>query len=351
MHEQEALRIHSMRRKILRGLLIGLIILVSLGVLVRVRRAIALRADERKLGYAVHTVADRTYLVHLPASFDGTTPLPVVLNFHGGGGDAQGQIIQSQMNATADRENFIAVYPQGVGHTVLGHLFGTWNAGETCCGPAMKQNSDDVGFVRNLLDDLAATFPIDAKRVYATGLSNGSMMSFRLACDLADRIAAIAALNGPGVQETCKPSRPIPVLYFAGLADPCVPLEGGQRPGCLNSLLGVEVDSDRSMVAPVAEYMTMWRTLNGCSDTPRTVLTKGQVTCTLSDRCRDGSAVQYCTVGDGGHTWPGGTYGTPCADSLKDKICTRYQRTVGHLNTDISANDVMWEFFEKHPMP
>src|SRR5581483_1221143 len=137
---------------------------------------------------------------------------PVVLAFHGGGSNAMQMADFCGLNAKADGAGFIVAYPEGSGRLARDH---TWNGGN-CCGYAMEQKVDDVGFVRVLLDDLAWRARIDTKRVYATGMSNGAVMAYRLASELADRIAAIAPVAGPMGTATCKPSRPVSVMHFHG---------------------------------------------------------------------------------------------------------------------------------------
>src|SRR5205085_12472741 len=133
-----------------------------------------------------HTFAlgERSYVVHVPVAQGA---LPVVINLHGGGSNAESQQRYSGMDAVADREHFIVVYPNGTGRG----RFLVWNAG-TCCGRAPMQHIDDVGFIRAVIGDLANRTPIDRHRIYATGLSNGSMMTYRLAAEAPDLVAAIA---------------------------------------------------------------------------------------------------------------------------------------------------------------
>ena len=123
---------------------------------------------------------ERTYLVHLPSGFNGSENLPLVIAMHGGFGSADNLQNQSQLGEKADEEHFIVVYPEGV----QGGVFDirTWNAG-WCCGHASTTDVDDVGFINALLDKLIDDFPIDTDRIYATGMSNGGFMSYRLACE------------------------------------------------------------------------------------------------------------------------------------------------------------------------
>ena len=160
--------------------------------------ALALAQGE-PLGPGDHTrtlaVADlkRAYFVHIPKSYDGSKPYPVVLAYHGGASTAEGMTRFSGLSEAADKHGFIVVYPSGTGN--LDKAL-TWNGGN-CCGYAMQKQIDDVDFTRAVLDDLARVVKIDPKRVYATGMSNGAIMAYRLASELSDRIAAIAPVAGP----------------------------------------------------------------------------------------------------------------------------------------------------------
>jgi len=147
---------------------------------------------------------DRTYLVHLPTAYDEAGNFPLVIAMHGGFGNAHNLQNQSQLSVTADDENFIVVYPEGV----QGGVFDirTWNAGR-CCGFASTSDVDDVGFINALIDTLLANYSIDMNRVYATGMSNGGFMSYRLACEISDRIAAIAPVAASMSADVCDPIR------------------------------------------------------------------------------------------------------------------------------------------------
>lgn len=259
-------------------------------------------------GRVDHEGRTRTFLVHLPSGYDRDTPAPVVLNFHGRGSNAGQQAALSGMNAKADAEGFIAVHPQGVG--------ATWNA-DFCCGEAMSSDVDDVGFVAAMLDELSRRFCIDPSRVYATGFSNGGFISHRLACELADRITAIAPVAGTNVTSPCEPSRPVPMFHFHGTEDTLVPYDGFA-----------------GGFASVASTTGDWAGRNGCGATSATYFTSGDVTCEEWTGCDADATVRLCTVDGGGHQWPGGF-------------------TVPGLgaNTDaIVATDAMWDFFTAHTL-
>lgn len=268
--------------------------------------------------------ATRSYLVHVPPSYVRGEPMPVVMNFHGGGGNPSSQVELTGMNDTADRAGFIAVYPAGSGRL---KRFLTFNAG-SCCGYARDQRVDDVRFVAALLDDLAKIVCVDPGRVYATGHSNGAMMSYRLACELSERIAAVAAVAGPMGVEDCRPSRPVPILHFHGTADQCAPIAGGAGKS-----------KDAGTFRSVDSSLSQWIKINGCDGKPTVSYQRANVTCTTHGGGRDGAEVTLCTLAGGGHAWPGGR------KYPAEKICG------GTLSQEVSANDLMWEFFERHPMP
>lgn len=266
----------------------------------------------------------RTFRIHVPPGYDPNAPLPVLLMFHGGGGSGrQFEETSAEMDPIADREGFIAVYPDGTG------TLRTWN-GEGCCGAAVTQNTDDVGFVRALLDHLEASLCVDRNRVFASGMSNGAIMSHRLACELADRLAAIAPVAGTDLTSTCSPARPVAVMQTHGTADGHVPWEGGE--GC-GPTVGVDFTS-------VPETLERWRTRNGCSTTKSVSLTQGDGHCETYEGCTAGADVTLCAVQDGGHNWPGGQ---PPASLVE---CPGN----GGQSSTFHASEVIWSFLRAHPM-
>jgi len=161
---------------------------------------------------------ERTYLVHLPPSYMKGTPTPLLIAFHGGGGDGEGMERLTHMDDVSDIAGFIAVYPDGVDRN--------WNDGR----PEINPSVDDVGFVRDLLKQLESDYSIDAKRVYATGISNGGFMSYRLALDLDGTFAAVAPVGALMTEQLCRkppPASPVSVLLIMGKDDPFVPWSGG----------------------------------------------------------------------------------------------------------------------------
>lgn len=270
----------------------------------------------------------RKYLVHVPKSYDGTKPYPVVLSFHGGGSNAEGMVRFCGLNDKADEAGFIVVYPSGTGRLEKAL---TWNGGN-CCGYAMQNKIDDVAFTRALLDDLDKVVKVDGKRIFATGMSNGAIISYRLAAELSDRIAAIAPVGGPMGTESCSPKRPVPVLHFHGTADEFAPFQGGKG---TKSLSGTEFYS-------VEHSIKAWVKANGCKEEPEVVKEPDRekdgtnIVRKTYGGGKDGAEVVLIVIEGGGHTWPGRQ--PPLA-------------YLGKSTKNISANDVMWEFFKKHPLP
>ncbi|MGV3622278.1 MAG: alpha/beta hydrolase family esterase [Archangium sp.] len=258
------------------------------------------------------TVGDREYLVHVPANY-ARVPTPVVFNFHGWNSNAEAQQSRSRMDTTADREGFIAVYPQGIGNS--------FNAGGSCCGPALDQDIDEAAFVRAMLDDLERELCVDRKRVYSTGMSNGGFLSYRFACEDTSLFAAIAPVAAIVSVPTCTPSRAMPVLHFHGTADAFVPIDG--RPSLDPPTPSLEQTID------------LWLQNDGCTGSPTVTFQNGDVTCEAWTNCDDGSEVEKCVIDGGGHTWPGGE---PIP-------------IFGKTTQDVSASDRMWEFFSRHSLP
>jgi polyhydroxybutyrate depolymerase len=275
-------------------------------------------------------ILPRHYLVHVPPR---PAALPaVVLNFHGGGGNARDHQRYVRMDALADREGFLVVYPDGVG-PVRDRLH-TWNAG-TCCGMAVATLSDDVRYVRALLDDLAGRIRYDTARVYATGLSNGAMMSYRLAADLSDRIAAIAPVAGSMVVLLFNPSRSVPVMHIHSVDDERALYAGGLGPP-------FPFTDTRVLHPPVEKRLADWARVNGCGPEPRPGERRewtspgGAVhTATLwaYPDCKAETLLWKLT--GAGHVWPGG-------------VLDYLPRLLGSGTRVIDANAEMWRFFQRH---
>ena len=280
----------------------------------------------------------RRYIVHIPPQPTAHRPLPVILSFHGGGGTAQAQQEYVRTDTLADREGFIVVYPEGTG--VLPRRLHTWNAG-TCCGYAHDHKVDDVAFVRALLDDLAKRVQIDQRRVYATGLSNGGMMSYRLAAELGDRIAAIASVAGGMVAESIRSPRPVPVLHIHSLDDPRALYGGGLGPPFPYTNVRVLQPNMDSVIA-------RWVRFDRCPARPKIGDTirgrPGSLGATHTATplrygpCADGSEFVIWKLRGAGHTWPG----SPPQS---------WQEYVGPATDVINANELIWTFFKRFSLP
>ncbi len=248
----------------------------------------------------------RTYKVHVPPSYDGSVPVPLVLNFHGYTSTADQEIALTHMNDQSDTSGFIVVYPEGV--------LNSWNAG-VCCGTAASMDLDDVGLARAIVSAMESRACVDPHRVYATGMSNGGFLSHRIGCEAADLFAAIAPVAGVlGIPDAdCTPSRPVPVMDFHGTADPIVPWGGSAGLG----------------FPSVPDTIAGWARRDGCTGTPHTTFDHGDTHCETYDACDGGVEVTLCTVEGGGHWWPGG-------------ILT---------HNGIDATSAMWDFFTRYRLP
>jgi polyhydroxybutyrate depolymerase len=281
-----------------------------------------------------HGGRERSYIVHVPPAAGEGRPLSVVLNFHGGGGNAENQQKYSRMDMLADAEGFLAVYPDGTGRMPDRLL--TWNAG-TCCAYSVINRVDDVDFTLALLADLEERQPVDRRRVYATGLSNGAMMAWRLAVEAAGQIAAIAPVAGARVLQAGTPGRPVSVMHFHSVDDPRALYAGGLGPP-------FPMTTSHVFHSAVEPTVRDWAATIGCpADARVTVSLKGQAgsreaghTATRYEwaPCREGSEVVLWKFTGTGHVWPGG---------LQDYL----PRLLGPSTALVDANLEMWRFFQR----
>jgi polyhydroxybutyrate depolymerase len=258
----------------------------------------------------------RRYILHIPPGHDSSKPAPLVMVLHGATQSPESAERMSRMSELADKNDFIAVYPSGTGPDADARV-PTWNAG-ACCAYAMQNNVDDVGFLRALIDQLQRDDNIDPKRIYVTGISNGAMLSYRLACELSTKIAAIAPVEGAQDVE-CTPADRVSLLVFHGTADHLVPFDGGSTPFQMGSKR-----KDNS----VAGAISFWVKKDGCSPTSEHSETAEAHTDIYSG-CHDGTAVALYAIQGGHHMWPG-------------------LRISGN---HVPASDIMWQFFAAHPKP
>jgi polyhydroxybutyrate depolymerase len=261
----------------------------------------------------IHDGIRREYLVHVPRSYHGA-PTPMLIALHGGGGDAAFQADDSKYKliSKSDQGGFIAVFPNGYSRFPSG-ILATWNAG-TCCGKAQENKVDDVGFIRAMIARIETQTNIDRRRIFATGMSNGAMMSWRLACE-APEIRAIAPVAGTDNTPACKPPRPVPVIEFHAADDDHVPFNGG-----------VGVGPSHVDFVSVPATQAKWVQIDRADSNAKRVLNVAGAHCDLH---RGPAPVELCLTDTGGHSWPGGGN----------------QQGRKTPSMAISANDLMWNFF------
>jgi polyhydroxybutyrate depolymerase len=246
----------------------------------------------------------RWFKVHIPPSYQPDLSMALVFNLHGLGSNLDEQELLSGMTAKADEAGFIVVYPQA-GASV-------WNiqAGEI--------GAIDVNFIRELIGYLETKLNIDPARIYATGFSNGGGMVHRLACDLSDRIAAIAPVAGAHMpDQPCEPERPVPVLAIHGTADPFAPY------------------LDERVGQNIPQWAADWAARNGCNPAPVSQEQGPGIYVESWGGCEANASVVIYRIEGVGHTWPGSPLGNAWGPNTQDLI----------------ANDVIWQFFTAHPRP
>ena len=267
----------------------------------------------------------RNFIVYLPSGYNNSGKMPLIFAIHGGSGTPEGMINIANFKTIADRDKVVLVYPEGVQKN--------WNDGRPTAPNQLGIN--DVGFFNQMCDYMINNYSVDAKKIYATGISNGGFMSTRLGCELSNRIAAIA-VNAATIEATtiapnCKPNRPVPALYIHGTTDPLVPFLGGQITA--GGTAGGTILSH-------FQAIDKWVTINGCNPTP-TVTDLPDIAndgTTIKQRVYSGGAngnevVSYVVL-NGGHTWPQGY------QYLNEAI-------IGKTSQDMNACEVIWTFFKR----
>jgi len=248
-----------------------------------------------------HGGLSRSYRVYVPSSIKAGTAVPLILDFHGHGANAAQEESSSGWKKKADQVGFIMVYPEGYDSS--------WNVG-SCCGKAMSENVDDVGFSKAIIAAVSQAACIDPRRVYATGMSNGAGFVHRLGCEAADVIAAIAAASADLVTDPCTPVRPISELSVRGLADTMVAYEGGKT-------------GSTGWYSPGAKgTLELWRKIDECTGSVQTT----RQYCEGYSTCAAGVEVALCSLPNTGHD--------------------TYNNAVG-----MSVPDIAWEMFQRQPMP
>jgi polyhydroxybutyrate depolymerase len=262
---------------------------------------------------------ERSYMLYVPTGYQPSHPAPLVLVFHGAGGYPRQMARATRFTLLAEREGFVVAYPAGLDRR--------WNDGRRFFA------SDDIGFVRALLDTLGHELSIDPRRIYATGISNGAMFSYRLACDLPGVLAAIAPVAGAmpaAIASQCAQAVPVALVAFQGTEDRLVPYSGGN------------VANHRGEVMSATTSVERWATASGCTGTPAVtnepdrVADGTRVTRSTWTGCRNGRDVLLYTIEGGGHTWPGGP---------------GWAGLLGRTSRDLDATTTIWSFFAGHPKP
>lgn len=288
-------------------------------------------AGELKEGTLEHGGHVRTYEYFIPSGYDGTQAVPLVLSFHGLGSDGKAQIGLSRFNLVAEDNGFIAVFPDSTAlegeHPNLPPLPNAnrqWNIGVDM-SLQYAAGVDDVGFVVALIDKLAEIYNIDLSRVYATGMSNGAMFAYRLALEIPDRIAGIAAVTSPMTVNfaAMEATRPVSVIIMVGDEDPIVPFEGG------------------GIFMSTADTVAYWVAANGITTAPE-ITYLPQTAANDPTRIRreyysgglNNTAVILYVVEGGGHTWPGGPQYFP-------------PEFIGLVSRHLNGSAAIWEHFQE----
>jgi polyhydroxybutyrate depolymerase len=253
----------------------------------------------------------RTYELYVPPGYDGTTPVPVVFDFHGYGSSAKEQMLYGNFRPEADRDTFLIVAPDGQGASRHFNLTGE---------PGLQ---DDVAMVGALLDHVEAGFCVDTHRVFSTGMSDGGAMTSVLACISAARFAAFAPV-AVIVHPPCPASRSVPIEAFMGTDDPIVPFNGGTVNCCGNATIGAAPDA-----------MAGWADQDGCAATPTEDQVGSEVRRQTWTGCTGGADVVFYIIDGGGHTWPGAI---PIA-------------ALGKTTDQVDASQTIWDFFKAPPLP
>lgn len=258
------------------------LLLLLLGGLTACQSAPLAAASERRSVSLEVGGLTRTATLYQPAGL-GSGPHPLIVALHGGWGSGSTMAEQTGLDALAERQGFLVVYPDGVGRA--------WNAGTCCAGP-VRRNIDDVGFIRALVQRLVETEGADPARVYGTGFSNGAMLLHRVACEAPTLFRAIAPVSGgPMTGTACDARQPVPALLIQGRLDNRIPWDGGEFEGSFRPAM-------RDIVAGLAQR-------NGCEEAETVIQRDEGLTCWERRGCK-GAPVQWCGLDTVGHQWPGG---------------------------------------------
>lgn len=293
-------------------------ILVALALVMALLAAVFYFEIYRSSGEVLTRGKKRTYLLHVPKTYQPGRPTPLVICLHGFAEWPAHLMRLSHWNQLADESGFLVVYPFGSSLPLR------WN----CSGrfSTLERTQQDVQFISDLISQLKKEYNIDESRVYANGLSNGGGMSFLLACQLSERIAAIGSVGGAYMMPWTeyKPKRPVPAMIFHGTADPIVPFHSKS-----SERFKIPFPDIPQWVQTLAEH-------NGCQTNSVMLPASGSVSGVRYPGGTNNAEVVFYTVAGGGHTWPGG------------KQMPAF--IVGKTTKDVDATRLMWDFFKEHPM-
>ena len=273
----------------------------------------------------------RNYLLYLPSQAQLNAPRPLLLAFHGGGGNAARFREYAGIDHVADREGFAVVYPNGTGRHQSRLL--TWNAGG-CCGHAQQLRVDDVAFARAIVDDLAQRTPIDRDRVYATGHSNGAMMSYRLAAEDPALLAAIAPVGAAMNLHPFRAGEPMPVLHIHSVDDPRALYDGGLGPP-------FPFTNYRVQHRAAETELQRWVRLNRCAEASQLIEEREDKRTGHTARhyrfvpCHGNATIELWKLTGAGHGWPGSPVGR------------RLERWIGPGTDVIDAAEEVWRFVSR----
>lgn len=278
---------------------------------------------------------ERRYLLTTPSGHDGETPLPVVLDYHGLMEGAEVHSAMSQWSALAEAEGVVAVFPHGTGDPVR------WDVSLDA------EENDDLAYTDAMLAEIGEALCIDESRVYATGLSNGAMMTSVLLCARADVIAAAAPVAGLSDLEGCDPARPVPLVTYHGTADPILLFNGGVDTSAIPGGDDDEAEEGATTTTqPEADLdgegypaaTAAFADRNGCDDEPTDTEVSEEVVHRVYD-CPEGADVEFYIVLGGGHSWPGSDFSKAIVD------------IVGPTTFDVDATADSWEFLQQFTLP
>ena len=289
----------------------------------------------------------RDYRLHVPPAAASGKPLPLVLNLHGATQNAQLEEITSDMDPNADMNGYLVAYPDGTRISkvltpdpIAKNAQYGWNAG-MCCGLPVTKHINDVGFLLKVISDIAAKTPVDLRRVYMTGISNGGMMAYAMAAEASGHIAAISSVSGQVEIPVIHPTRAVPTMEFHSVNDPIAKFDGTPSANPLDRL-------------SVMQGIDQWVKADGCDKEPTTgaaivgaagSISAGETATPITyTHCRSGTEVALWRFTGSGHVWPGSPLNM---GPKKNWILAGVGRGIILVNAD----ETMWQFFEKYSLP